>query len=194
MAEKAEKKPETAAPAGGGEKKAAAAGGGLLAKTPILIGGAMIIEAVILFAGFKFLGGGATKRADAALAGISENKEGGAPAENDPKRTVEIPVADFRAINRRNGHTFLYDVSVVAIAKFQNAETVKKIVAERVNLIRDRISTIIAESDPEKLNGGTEPGRETLKRQVKYQLDILVGEGLIEEVVVPKCIPFRADY
>ena len=111
MAEKAEKKPEAAAPAGGGEKKAAASGG-LLAKTPILIGGAMIIEAVILFAGFKFLGGGATRHADAALAGVTENKEGGAPAENDPKRMVEIPVADFRALNRRNGHTFLYDVSI----------------------------------------------------------------------------------
>src|SRR5438876_8764520 len=65
MAEKAEKKPE--APAhppkehgekkeGGADKKAA---GGMLTKTPVLLGVVMIIEAVVLFAGFKFLGGGA---------------------------------------------------------------------------------------------------------------------------------------
>ena len=61
-------------------------------------------------------------------------------------------------------------------------------------MIRDRIRTIIAESDPEKLGGGSEPGLETLRRQVKYQLDVIVGEGLIDEVIVPKCIPFRTDY
>ena len=61
-------------------------------------------------------------------------------------------------------------------------------------MIRDRIRTIIAESDPDKLGGGTEPGLETLRRQIKYQLDEIVGEGLIDEVLVPKCIPFRTDY
>ena len=58
MAEKAEKKPEAPAPSAAGEKKA---GGGLLSKTPVLIGGAMIIEAIVLFGGFKFLGGGGPK-------------------------------------------------------------------------------------------------------------------------------------
>ena len=38
-------------------------------------------------------------------------------------------------------------------------------------LIQDRVRTIIAESDPDKLGGGSEPGLETLRRQVKYQLD-----------------------
>jgi hypothetical protein len=29
---------------------------------------------------------------------------------------------------------------------------------------------------------------------VKYQLDIILGDGVIEEVLVPKCIPFRTDF
>src|SRR5438067_2613730 len=67
MAEKAEKKPDGSAhppkehaekKEGGHDKKAAAAGG-MLTKTPVLLGIVMIIEAVVLFAGFKFLGGGA---------------------------------------------------------------------------------------------------------------------------------------
>ncbi|MGH7214988.1 MAG: hypothetical protein ACREIT_09525, partial [Tepidisphaeraceae bacterium] len=67
-------------------------------------------------------------------------------------------------------------------------------IKERDALIRDRIRTIIAQADPEKLGGGSEPGLETLRRQVKYQLDEIVGEGMVDEVLVPRCIPFRADY
>src|SRR3954463_4419541 len=74
MAEKAEKAKNEAAPAaekkadgakpaaqagaGGAKGSAAAAGGGVMTKTPVLLGGVMILEAAVLFAGFKFLGGG----------------------------------------------------------------------------------------------------------------------------------------
>src|SRR5689334_23016818 len=85
MAEEAKKKPEAAPAAGGahGDKGAAAGdhkleakggGGGLLAKTPVLIGGVMIIEAAVLFAGFKFLGA-SPKPAEAHL-----TNEDGTPA------------------------------------------------------------------------------------------------------------------
>ena len=70
----------------------------------------------------------------------------------------------------------------------------KDTIEARKALITDRIRTIIAQTDPEKLGGGSEPGLETLRRQVKYQLDHIVGEGLIDEVLVPRCIPFRTDY
>ena len=72
------------------------------------------------------------------------------------------------------------------VTRSESEEKVKTTIAERGNLIRDRIRTIIAQSDPEKLGGGSEPGLETLRRQVKYQLDVIIGEGLIDEVIVPK--------
>ena len=78
--------------------------------------------------------------------------------------------------------------------KSEYEKQVKDTLKEREALIKDRVRTIIAQSDPEKLVGGSEPGLETLRRQVKYQLDTIVGEGMIEEVLVPKCIPFRTDY
>ena len=56
------------------------------------------------------------------------------------------------------------------------------------------MNRIIAGIDPQKLNGAVEPGLETLRRQVKYQLDQIVGEHVIEEVLVPRCIPYRTDY
>src|SRR3954447_21955589 len=91
MADKAEKKPE-AAPAAGDKRDAgkkpaagapagaaAAAGGGaqsLLSKTPVMLGGVMLLEAVVLFAGFKFLGGGHPKEASGSEL-VTESSEHG---------------------------------------------------------------------------------------------------------------------
>jgi flagellar basal body-associated protein FliL len=205
MAEKAEKKPE-----GGGaakeEKKAApaakAAGGGLMTKMPVLLGGVMILEAVVLFAGFKFLAGGGPRTASGAELSTpaegakGEGKEGEAKgdAAAEKKKQVEVDVVDLRATNKQSGHTFIYDVSIFAVTKGDNAEKVKARIKDRDALIKDRIRTIIAQSDPDKLGGGSEPGLETLRRQVKYQLDEIVGDGMIDEVLVPRCMPFRSDY
>jgi flagellar basal body-associated protein FliL len=203
MADKAEKKADAAAPAAApAEKKEGKAGGGLLSKMPVLLGGVMIIEAAVLFAGFKFIGGGAPQHAEGAeLAedghgdaahGEGEHGEGGAPS--DPKSTVEINILEFKALNKLSGRAFLYDVSIYARTKAEFQQRVTDTIKANEALIKDRIRTIIAQSDPEKLGGGSEPGLETLRRQVKYQLDEIVGEGLIDEVLVPKCIPFRTEY
>jgi len=216
MAEKAEKKPDAAAPAAAGDKKdAKAAGGGgvgaLLSKTPVLMGGVMLIEAVVLFGGFKFLGGGAKPAEGANVAHLeTEEGHGEASAEGghgegghgdgakaapvDKKKSIEINVLDFKAPNKQSGRTFLYDVSIYLVTKNEFAEQVKQTIKDRDALIKDRIRTIIAQSDPEKLGGGSEPGLETLRRQVKYQLDEIVGEQMISEVLIPRCIPFRTDY
>jgi flagellar basal body-associated protein FliL len=220
MAEKAEKKPEApAAPAAEkkdhGAKEAAPAAahgaggggiGGMVTKLPVLLGGVMLIEAVVLFAGFKFIGGGSPRAAAGAeLASAEkggeagggekgEGKGGEGGAAVDKKTPVEIQVVDFRAPNKLSGRTFLYDVSIFAVTKAEHEEKVKAMISSRDALIKDRVRTIIAQSDPEKLGGGSEPGLETLRRQVKYQLDEIVGDGLIDEVLVPRCIPFRTDY
>ncbi|MBC8109378.1 MAG: hypothetical protein H7Z14_22530 [Anaerolineae bacterium] len=220
MSDKAEKKPDAAPaaapadkkdagakPAAGAAAPAAAGGGigGMLSKTPVLLGGVMIIEAVVLFAGMKFLGGSPKAAAGAEVASAvdehgdghgaaaGEHGEKGAGVANN-KKSIEIEVLSFRAPNKLSGRTFLYDVSIFAVTKTSNEATVKSAIGDRKNLITDRIRTIIAQTDPEKLGGGSEPGLETLRRQVKYQLDQIVGEGLIDEVLVPRCIPFRTDY
>jgi flagellar basal body-associated protein FliL len=214
-AKKTEKKADApAAPAGekkeGKEKEK---GGGLLTKMPVLLGGAMIIEAVVLFAGFKFLGSGAHPAAAAptdlvtsAEKGGEGHGEGGEGKEGEGKpvrkgKTVEVDVlfpdpkvpGSFKAPNKMTGRTYLYDVKIKAIVKTEFEERVKDSLSDNEGLIKDRIRTIIAQSDPEKLGGAKEPGLETLRRQVKHQLDDIVGEGMIDEVIVPSCIGFRAD-
>ena len=75
-----------------------------------------------------------------------------------------------------------------------SAKILKQKIADNQALITDRVRTIMAQSDPEKLGGGSEPGLETLRRQVKHQLDDVIGDGLVEEVLIPRCIPFRTDF
>jgi flagellar basal body-associated protein FliL len=214
MAEKAEKKPEAPAPAAAapaGEKKEKDAakkggGGGLLAKTPVILGIVMILEAVVLFAGFKFLGAGAKSAHGADLAAETSTDGGDTKSEGkdgeggekgqaavDKKKSVVIKVTEFKAPNKKSGSSFLYDLKICAVTKGEFQKRVEDAIAEKEPLIQDRIRTIIAQSDPEKLSGGSEPGLETLRRQVKYQLDEIIGDGMIDEVLVPRCIPFRTD-
>jgi flagellar basal body-associated protein FliL len=203
MSEKAEKKPDSAPALAGGEKKASAKGG-LLTKMPVMLGGVMVLEAAVLFAGFKFLGGGSPKLVHGAeLVSESHEPHGhddvdghstGPSAAIEKSKLVEMQVLDFRSPNKTSGRTYLYEVSIFLVTKAEFQDKVKNIISEREALIKDRVRTIIAQSDPEKLGGGSEPGLETLRRQVKYQLDEIIGDGLIEEVLVPKCIPFRTDF
>ena len=193
MADKPDKKSE-APPAAVPEK--AAPKGGVLGKTPVLLGTVMLIEAAVLFAGFKVLGGGPKSAAGAELATVDPHDphSPGGKGAADKKRSVELLVVDFKAPNKASGRTFLVDVSIYVVTRGDREQQVKDTLKEREALIKDRVRTIIAQSDPEKLTGGSEPGLETLRRQVKYQLDTILGEGVIEEVLVPKCIPFRTDF
>ena len=212
MSDKPEKKPDAAAaapkdaaaPAAPASAKKAGGIGGLLAKTPVMLGGVMIVEAVVLFAGFKFLGSAPKTAAGADIVtsepaddghGNKKDAHGGAAANAGPKRkTVELSVLDFKAPNKQTGRSFLYEVSVFVVTKADFEQQVKDTIKAREHLIKDRVRTIIAQHDPEKLGGGSEPGLETLRRQIKHQLDEIIGEGMIDEVLVPKCIPFRTDF
>jgi len=193
----AEKKPPAKAepaPAAPAAAPAKAHGGGFLTKTPVLLGGAMIIEAVVLFAGFKFISGG-PKNANAAdlTTPVKQADGSDAAAADGDKSAAEVPLLEARFPNKRSGRAFLYDIKIVLSVKKESADKVKAIVTEHDALIQDRVRTIIAETDPEKLGGGAEPGLETLRRQVKYQLDEIVGDGLIDDVLIPQCLPFPAE-
>lgn len=206
MSEKSKEKKE----GDGGDKKKGAGIMGILTKLPVLLGGVMVIEAAVLFVAFKAMGSKPADAEGAALHAVdgahndeedaSEadapggNGDAGAAAAKNPKRKYSMAVLEFRAPNKVSGRMYLYDVAIEAQVMGKNFDSVQKKVEERKALISDRVRTIIAQSDPEKLNGQVEPGLETLKRQVKYQLDEIVGDGVIEEVLIPRCIPFRADF
>jgi len=204
MAEKPEKKPEEKAAAAAQqaprppaeEKKPAATKGGLFKNTTMLLGIVMVIEAAILFVCFRMFGGGPKSAHGAELvteARASENAKNGQSGKAVGKDLIEVQVAAFKAPNKASGRTLFFDGSVAVLCKPDCKDSLESAIKKREATIADRIRTIIAQSDPEKLSGGAEPGLETFRRQVKYQLEEIVGEGMIEEVVVPRCIPYRGE-
>ncbi len=211
MAEKEKKPAEKEKPAdkgsaaGGHDDKghAPAKKGGIVAmltKLPVLLGGVMVIEAAVLFGAFKMLGGSPEPAAAAELhteeggKGEGGGKDDGGKTGGSKMSKVELPVIEMRAPNKLSGRTFLYDVSIFVVVKSEHAEKTKADLEGRKAMIGDRIRTIISRTDPEKLNGEKEPGLETFRRQVKFQLEEILGPDLIEEVLVPRCIPFKAEF
>ena len=187
-------------------------GGGLLKSTPVMLGVIMLLEAVVLFAGFKFLGaspkhapaltpvegeGGEAAPAgghgEAPAGGHGEGGASTAPA-GTSKKLSEVPVLNIKAPNRVSGMTYLYEVEVVITTKGANKAKATSAIEERAATIKDRVRTIIGQSEPAKLGGGSEPGLETLRRQIKFQLDEILGDHMVEEVLIPRCIPYRVEY
>src|SRR4051812_22688904 len=172
MADKAEKKPEAAAaPAKDGADKKEhgdgkkAAAGGMLSKTPVLFGIVMVLEAVVLFAGFKFLGGGAKQASAIELTkeeggghdkkeeghgGHDEHGDSGAKPPTEKERLVEV-LQNFKAINSQNGRRFIYDLTISAVVNGEFEEKVKDKIKSREALIKDRVRTIVAQLSPDKL-------------------------------------------
>jgi flagellar basal body-associated protein FliL len=180
------------------EKKSAGGGAGaaILRSTPALLGVVMVVEALVLFAGFKMFNG-SPQSAGADEVETTDGANGtlkGIGVKSEKKKVIELNVLEFKAPNKQTGRLFLYDVSVFVTVKTEFKERVEAAFKEREATIKDRVRTIISQSDPEKLGGGTEPGLETLRRQVKHQLDEIIGDGMIEEVLIPRCIPYRQDF
>lgn len=143
----------------------------------------------------KAEGGHGEKKEEAAgghgaAAGGKEKED---PNAKKPFKGVqEVAVVKFKAMNRQAGKPFVYNIEVVAAVKLSNLKLVESVLNARKSTLEDRIRTIIAQSDPDKLSAATEPGLETLRRQIKHEIEQLSGEGTIIEVLVPQCIGFSA--
>jgi flagellar basal body-associated protein FliL len=105
-------------------------------------------------------------------------------------KDTEVKLVEAKLYNSQSGKLWLYDMQVVAKVSEKNREKVTELFAEHESEIRDRIRTIIASSDPKSL---AEPGLETIRRQIAYQLDQDIGKELVKEVLIPKCTPIRAE-
>jgi len=115
-----------------------------------------------------------------------------APVATVQPKEVEVKLIDARLPNSQaGGRLYLYDLQGVTTTDETNKTTVTELFTEREASIRDRIRTIIASSDPKTF---AEPGLETLRRQIAYQLEQAIGKDLIKEVLIPKCTPIRGEW
>ncbi|MEM8874940.1 MAG: hypothetical protein AAGD32_11880, partial [Planctomycetota bacterium] len=152
---------------------------GLLMKTPVLVGGAMVLEAIALFIGFKMLGGGPDESA-AALQAELDHGEVQYDSHGDPIPVDDhggdfagetmLSIAEVRAHNTKSGRDYIFDVTFYAMVDKAEAESIQEQITTFQPLIQDRARTIIADLDPAKLSG-SEPGLETLRRKMMHEMD-----------------------
>jgi flagellar basal body-associated protein FliL len=70
-------------------------------------------------------------------------------------------------------------------------DTCKGLIDARKATIRDRLDTLLRNADPKYLN---EPGLETLRRQIKFELDkVFKDEKLVDEILITKFLKSRAN-
>ena len=161
--------------------KPAAKGKKSLLMAAILFG-VMALEGGGIFVAMKLFG---SDPAPVVGAEVSETQQPGA-AER------EVLLARLRPSNMRTGKLFLWDMEVYGVVEQSRIEKVKNLLENREATIHDRLAKLVRSADPRQLE---EPGLETLRRQIKHEMEQIVGqEGFFKEVLIPKCTPFRADY
>lgn len=151
--------------------------------TLAIVGGAMLLEGAAIFAGMKMFG----HEPDPTV-----GMEPLAPTTKPWEESLEMPVVSVRVPNSNGARTMLYSVKVAARVHSKERDEVKEFLERRKSTIEDVISRVIRSAEEKHL---AEPGLETLKRQVRFELNTLIGdEHKIEQVLIPECMPIPAGY
>lgn len=168
------------------EKDAASKGGKNKKKaliTVAIVAGVMLAEGGAVFMATRWLSPGPDPAA-AAMNGLGEE----APA---AAQDVEIEIADFMAPNAKKGRVFVYEMKIAARVAGSDVERLKVLLKEQRLTISDRLNNLVRAADPQIL---TEDGLETLKRQMRFEINNILGdEDLIRMILIPKLMPHRAD-
>jgi flagellar basal body-associated protein FliL len=151
----------------------------------------LIILAVMLLEGGAIVG-------TMYFTGPSEVEGQGVTAdlEAELSKLVEVPVVAEKFPNQRTGRTYLYDTEVfVTVEKRHETRTTQKLDASEAR-VSSGIATIFRRAEPAHF---LEPTLATLRRQIQAVMNETIGndgEGkpIVQDVLIRKCVPFRADY
>jgi flagellar basal body-associated protein FliL len=148
-----------------------------------VFGGVMLVEGLAIFMCMKLLG----HEPDPTV-----GMEGLAPTTKPWEESSELPVVQVRVPNNNGARPLLYSVKVVVQVHHGDKQKVQEFLENRKSTIEDTIGRVIRSADEKHL---AEPGMETLKRQVRYELSSLIGdEKIIERVLIPECVPLPAGF
>ncbi len=152
-------------------------------KPLIIVGALMLGEGVGIFAMMKFFAG----PPESTLASEDDAEM------EDPLNLggqTEVELCEVDAFNRKEGKLHVYSMKLSAMVAAEDAESVAAFVEARAASISDRVQLVIRSADPQHLN---DPSLEMVKRQIKQELNNLIGKELIEELLVSKLLQSRTN-
>lgn len=143
----------------------------------IVVGGILVLEAVVIIGAMMLLGGPADVQATEVPATLA------AP---DDERIVEIMVLDAKLPNNKSGMTYLYDTEIYVQVKKRYADQVTDELDQFRNEIKSEIAAIWRTAEPRHFQ---EPRLETLTRRVQTLLSDRFGvDHQRDEPIISKCV------
>lgn len=136
------------------------------------------------------------------MRGGPEPAEATAPIEDTQEYSreglVEIQLAEtFQVDNYMKGSSARTMVTLEVFATYlegdgetSNVEKVTGLVEKHRSEIRDRIRTIVASAKPNDL---TDPNLEVIKRIIKSEVEKVIGEGYVQEILLPQWSPITVE-
>ena len=181
MAEEQQAQAETRA--GKGPKKKASG-----VRTIMLVGVFVVLQTAIVLVvlwALKSATDTGPQRAEARQAGDETPQLVSVPAlPGDPDNKIV-------AVNAQRGELVYWSLKVTLRVPKGQEEGLRASLIANEDLVREKINTVIRGSDPMILK--READHATLKRQIRAALNSVLGKGAIGEVVIPQCIPERAN-
>jgi flagellar basal body-associated protein FliL len=155
-------------------------------KTIGVLAAVLLIEAGAISAVFLLAGGPADVKGDSAAVDKAAIAN----------RPVEQLVVEEKFQNTRTGRTYLYETEVYIVVRQKYQKDIEKELESKRAQITTDIATIFRRADPVHL---LEPTLATITRQIQAVLDQRLepdedtGESRVMEVLVRKCIQYKAD-
>ncbi|MFQ5429127.1 MAG: flagellar basal body-associated FliL family protein [Phycisphaerae bacterium] len=149
-----------------------------------VFGGVMVLEGVGIFFAMKMLGADP----DPTVGMENQLQVTTAPFE----QSKEFEVARVRVQNDHGQRVMLYSATITVRVDQSKADLVEDFLKNRAATINDSVSRILRSAEEQQL---AEPGLETLKRQIRFELSSLLrDETIIEQVLIPEFTPLPTGF
>ena len=149
-----------------------------------VFGGVMLVEGIAIFLSMRFLG--SDPDPTKGMVGLEQ------PTTQPWAESKELEVASLRVLNRNGPRLMLYNVHVVITVHHSDVDAAQSFLESRASTIEDTMSRVIRSAEEKHL---AEPGLETIRRQLKHELHVLIGdETTIEQVLIPEFTQLPTGY
>lgn len=154
-------------------------------KTLLVLAAVLLVEAAAISAAFLLHGGPSSVKGDATIEDLAAVLE----------QPVEELVVQDKFQNTKSGRTFLYDTEIYIVIRRKHQKEVQEQLKAMSAQITTDIAMIFRRADPAHL---LEPTLATITRQINAALDERLGvdehgKSRVEQVLIRKCIQYRAD-
>jgi len=159
---------------------------GFPVKTVIILGVFLVLEVATVFVVLMLTGQPAQVKAEHTL--------------QDEAAQLEVPVEELvvedKFVNVLRGETIIYNTEIYVVVRRKHQAKIEQDIEQMKARITTDIANIIKMAVPAYF---AEPTHATLARQIKAALDerfgqdMIAGRPYVEEVLIKKMIPFRAD-